>query len=474
MTHPLCAKAHFNDGINSLLGEASFYRHLQPDLGVRTPQPHYTGIDPATNRGLIVMDDILTLGGRILDASEPYAVATCRDTLGQLALLHAKTWGDEQWDVDWLAPRVALMADIFPTDTLQGLLDDGRGPDLPAVLRDAPTLQAAMHQTARLPLTCVLHGDTHSGNAYLDAEGSAYWFDWQVVQRGHWSVDVAYHLGTVLSIEDRRAHEVELLEHYLAELAAHGVAAPSFAEAWDAYTLGFTWGYFLWTITRISSRAVVLLHIPRLGAALTDHDTFRGSASPDPPRSRRGDSASRGEPVDGARRLEVDEGSGVALGESEGHLGPLPVGRGGGQPEREPVGHRCPVAEPDRVEVRTLVVGKFEGSVVVSDEVRVVGLAIGNGDRALQEVTEIEAVVAPADDLPVEEPDGVIGQDVGVADVGVTVEQGRGPVRHRGDVAHPVAAVDLLPSEGSHRRWDASHRPVRCRCRPREPCCPMR
>ncbi len=274
-THPLCAKAHFNDGINSLLGEASFYRHLQPHLGVRTPQPHYSGVDPATNRGLIVMDDIIALGGRILDAGEPYAVDTCRDTLGQLALLHAWTWGDEQWDVDWLAPRVALMADLFPADTLQGLLDDGRGPDLPPVLRDAPTLQAAMHQTALLPLTCVLHGDTHSGNAYLDADGRACWFDWQVVQRGHWSVDVAYHLGTVLSIEDRRAHEVDLLEHYLTELATHGVAAPSFAEAWDAYTLGFTWGYFLWTITRISSRAVVLLHVPRLGAALTDHDTFR-------------------------------------------------------------------------------------------------------------------------------------------------------------------------------------------------------
>jgi hypothetical protein len=31
----------------------------------------------------------------------------------------------------------------------------------------------------------------------------------------------------------------------------------------------------LWVITRVSSRAVVLIHIPRLAAALTDHDTFR-------------------------------------------------------------------------------------------------------------------------------------------------------------------------------------------------------
>jgi len=273
-TRHLCAKAHFDDGLNSLLGEASFYRHLQPRLGLRTPRAWYTGIDPAGSRGLIVMDDIIALGGRIGDAHEPYSVDTCRDAVGQLALLHARTWLDPRWDVDWLAPRVATMANVFPTERLQELLDDGRGPDLPPVLRDAATLQSAMLRTAELAPTCVLHGDTHSGNAYLDAEGRACWFDWQVVQRGHWSIDVAYHLGTVLAVEDRRAHEVELLEHYLAALASHGVDAPSFGEAWERYTLGFTWGYFMWVITRISSRAVVLLHIPRLGAALTDHDTF--------------------------------------------------------------------------------------------------------------------------------------------------------------------------------------------------------
>jgi hypothetical protein len=39
------------------------------------------------------------------------------------------------------------------------------------------------------------------------------------------------------------------------------------------YTLGFSYGYFLWVIR--GSWAVVLIHIPRLATALTDHDTFR-------------------------------------------------------------------------------------------------------------------------------------------------------------------------------------------------------
>ena len=86
---------------------------------------------------------------------------------------------------------------------------------------------------------------------------------------------MSYHLATVLDIDDRRAHEAELLRHYLDELASLGVPALAWHDAWDLYTLSFSYGCFLWVITRISSRAVVLIHIPRLAAALTDHDTFR-------------------------------------------------------------------------------------------------------------------------------------------------------------------------------------------------------
>jgi hypothetical protein len=96
-----------------------------------------------------------------------------------------------------------------------------------------------------------------------------------VVQHGTWSPDISYHLATVLDVETRRAHEAGLLRGHLEELESNGVAAPAWEEAWNQYTLRFSWGYFLWVTTQISSRAVVLIHIPRIAAALTDHDTFR-------------------------------------------------------------------------------------------------------------------------------------------------------------------------------------------------------
>jgi hypothetical protein len=53
-----------------------------------------------------------------------------------------------------------------------------------------------------------------------------------------------------------------------------GDQLPSSAEAFDAYAAGFAWGWFLWTITTISSRSVVLEHIPRITTAMADHDTL--------------------------------------------------------------------------------------------------------------------------------------------------------------------------------------------------------
>jgi aminoglycoside phosphotransferase (APT) family kinase protein len=170
--------------------------------------------------------------------------------------------------------RIEWMATMFPAELLQALLDDGRAAGLSAALCDGERLVAAMALTAQLDPTCLIHGDTHSGNAYLDGDDRACWLAWQIAQWGHWSVDVAYHLGIVLTVDVRRRHEADLLHHYLDELGRNGIDAPTFDDAWASYPLGFTWGFLLWVITSISSREVVLIHLPRLGAALEDHDSW--------------------------------------------------------------------------------------------------------------------------------------------------------------------------------------------------------
>ena len=273
--HRYCAKGHFDGKPSSLMSETHFYRRLAPGLGLRVPAVSYTGIDDEARNWVIIMEDVVAAGGRFLSAHEPYSADTCRQTLDQLARLHALTWEDaDLLRVDWLAPRMARMAERYSVEYLQALLDDGRAEGLARELRDGARVKEALLRTSAWPGRSVIHGDAHSGNVYLDPEQRACWIDWQNVQAGNWAIDVSYHMATTLDIEDRRAHERDLLQFYLRRLHDHGSIDVSWAEAWEGYVRAFSYGYFLWVITTISSREVVLIHMPRLAVALTDHETF--------------------------------------------------------------------------------------------------------------------------------------------------------------------------------------------------------
>jgi Ser/Thr protein kinase RdoA (MazF antagonist) len=68
----------------------------------------------------------------------------------------------------------------------------------------------------------LLHGDTHSGNLFVDA-GQTGFYDWAVAGRGPGVRDVAYFLCNSLPVETRRAEEKSLLAQYRSGLARHGV-----------------------------------------------------------------------------------------------------------------------------------------------------------------------------------------------------------------------------------------------------------
>jgi len=255
-----------------MVREALWYRDVLPSLGVRAPVAHYVGALPDSGRALIIMDDIIGLGGRVLGPDEPYALDTVRGTLAELARLHAATWGDDVLRTAW-PPSVGVI-DRFPDDVFDAMLKDGRCDGAAPALCDGRTVKDAMRAHVARPGTSIMHGDAHAGNAYLDAAGRAGWIDWQGAQWSHWSSDVAYHIASSLDVAQRQAHEQELLEHYLAERERHGIAAPSWEEAWDDYRAGFTWGFFMWAVSSIVERSLVELNMPRLATAIEDHDTF--------------------------------------------------------------------------------------------------------------------------------------------------------------------------------------------------------
>ena len=256
----LCVKGYFNEmgWAARHIGEpeAFFYRDLSALAGVRTLCSVYADVDPATLHGVVITEDVVAEGGVFLDGRSPYAPERAAASLSELAKLHAATWMQPRWGrTPWLKSRLGVAIEVWgepATVTKIGANHHGsNGRGVPAELRDPQRLVdvyksvgTALAAAESTSPWCVIHGDAHLGNLFLDAAGRPCLLDWQLVQRGMWYIDVGYHIASTLTVEDRRSSERELLRHYLACLAELGVEPPPWDEAWRASAAASCMGSF--------------------------------------------------------------------------------------------------------------------------------------------------------------------------------------------------------------------------------------
>jgi aminoglycoside phosphotransferase (APT) family kinase protein len=282
-TVAFCVKAYFDRAEQGYRGgetEGAFYRELAAGLPVRTPTAAYVGADPENGHTLVIMHDLTAEGAAFLTALTPYSADQTVATLDQLAHLHASHWNDPALrSIEWLVSRVARIPDSFPVDLLQSQLDTRRGDPLPPEIRDAARLDAAMRTLARSDpdaraSACIVHGDAHAGNVFVAADGGPGLIDWQIAHRGCWALDVAYHIGAVLDVDERRRSERDLLGRYLDQLGRAGADAPSWDDAWELYRRYMVYGYYLWAITRFVQEDITVEFVKRLGTAVADHQSF--------------------------------------------------------------------------------------------------------------------------------------------------------------------------------------------------------
>jgi hypothetical protein len=286
----LCVKGYFNETGRAAcyIGapEAGFYRDLATATGVRTLTSVYADIDQATRHGVVITEDVVSQGATFLDGNSRYTPDQTAQTLAEFARLHAATWADPACaDAEWLAPRLGRVLDVWgPSTTIDVIKANLEGPNgrrMPDEVRDAYRLVDAYRglialtaaETATKPW-CVIHGDAHVGNLFLDADLIPSVVDWQLVQRGMWYLDVGYHIASTLTVDERRSAERDLLRHYLAALASHGVTPPPWDEAWRAIAFGMVHGFFLWGITTKVQPAIIATLLHRLGTAVADRDAL--------------------------------------------------------------------------------------------------------------------------------------------------------------------------------------------------------
>lgn len=258
--------------------EADFYEKLAPSLSIRRPERVATVIDREAAFAVVIMRDLIARGARFCSALEPFSADQAAESLEQLAQMHAKRALLDA--LPWVRPRIAELAraDYVPLPMLQEMLDGPRGEGLPARTRNATLLVEGLKALAALDASrphYLVHGDSHAGNIYRTADGPGL-IDWQLLQRGGWALDVAYHIAAVLPVATAEREERTLLRHYLDTMRRLGSAVPdSDEEAWAAYRVSLVYGFYLWSITRRVEPAIINLFVNRLGSAVTRHESFR-------------------------------------------------------------------------------------------------------------------------------------------------------------------------------------------------------
>jgi len=278
-----CLKGLLDTDENGRLGgmtcvlEGDFYTKVAPTIGVRVPECLVAVVDRTAQQGVIIMRDLIVDGAKFCSALDPFTADDAASSLEQIVALHQ---GSAFLDgADWIKARLAELAKMtwVTPAMLQEMMDGPRGDGLPAHVRSAENLVAALKVLAERDAArpqFLVHGDSHAGNIFRTPDGAGL-IDWQLLQRGGWALDVAYHLCAVLPIEIAEREERRLLGHYLGMMRASGRDMPDDEAAWQQYRESVIYGQYLWAITRRVDPPIIVQFNQRLGAAAARLDSHK-------------------------------------------------------------------------------------------------------------------------------------------------------------------------------------------------------
>lgn len=217
------------------LREVRFYRELPGPAGLPLPRLLHAGVDEASRRIILLLEDVGGVDGDILAGCSPEAAALLLSTL---AGMHASWWNDTRLENDWLprwgggtrgtaephARRAARYCKRIPTflDWYGDVLAPGLREVIEALAVDLTTHLEVM---TTQPLT-LIHADLHLDNIAFDrmpAPTAAMILDWQSASRGPAVYDVVRLLTSTSKGQDSHAAFPGLIDGYRAALEAGGV-----------------------------------------------------------------------------------------------------------------------------------------------------------------------------------------------------------------------------------------------------------
>jgi len=254
--------------------ECDFFNHVASKLDhIDLPQSLWAGHN--STQGIVIMEDLAAQGCDFGNPAETWSFSRVLAGVEQLAALHVKTWHVQATDYPWLTSDYD-QAILSLMDMYESVVKRADRPEIPDYLKDQGRVTAALkkHYALRNPrFRCLLHGDSHTGNTYF-VNGAPRFLDWQMIHIGSAFHDLSYFIGAALTVEDRRAREWDIVEHYLRTLERFGIEPLSLSDEEVAieYKKSFLAGIG-WIMCPYEMQPKEYVHpmVLRYAAALDDH-----------------------------------------------------------------------------------------------------------------------------------------------------------------------------------------------------------
>lgn len=225
--------------------EVKFYRDIHPEIPGVAPDAYYFK-SYGGGRSIIILEDLVERGCRPYVQGDELTLAHAKAVAVTQAKFHAQFWGSDRFtqDLTWIRPRTCRFGWpwLFNThaDVRQLFIDTASSSELPP--HAAETLKYwhkhawdFFHQWDTKPLT-MAHGDSHIGNTYSRPDGSAGYYDWQVIFAANGLRDLAYFLYSGFIDDMRHQHEREVFDLYIDTLKDYGVKLDR-ENAWNDFCL---------------------------------------------------------------------------------------------------------------------------------------------------------------------------------------------------------------------------------------------
>jgi hypothetical protein len=236
--------------------EVLFYRDAAPRTPARTVATYYADIDGETDF-VLVLEDLA--GYHIGDQIVGCTVAQARLCMPMMAELHASFWNKvDHPDFDFIPYHYpSFQSDnlyagaVAGWDAMAELADDA----LPQPLSELKSRYLAaiprMQEWITAEPRTIVHGDFRMDNLFFGqapGQSQVAICDWQGILRGNGAHDLAYFLSQSMPVQERRAHERELVAAWYEGLVRGGVSDYSAEQAWEDYRRAVL---YLWTYVTV-------------------------------------------------------------------------------------------------------------------------------------------------------------------------------------------------------------------------------